>query len=293
MRITNSLLRHETRAGIQRQLGTIHEAYRRAITGRRVERPSDDPVAAGSIMRMDSRLRAVEQYGRNIDSARSRLAAEEDVLGHLTDILTRAKELAVASASDTSDPEARGMARAEVEQLLGNVIQLANTRIDGSYLFGGNHPDQPPLDDDGATDPARPPVGVRSVEAGDGFLVEVAHDAQTTFVDNGVVSALQQLADALDANDTAAVQAAIPAIDDAFTATQNLFAEVGARVNVLDAAEAQLATWRTHLEGARSDLSDIEMEEAISSLIDRQTAYQAALLANSRIIQTSLTDYLR
>lgn len=294
-RITNGLLQRQTLANYQTMLRSIHEAQQQVVSGTRIHRPSDDPVAAGTVVRTDSQLRAIEQYRRNIGTARTRLSAEESVLGGLTDLLTRAKELAVANATGTANADTRAAAKAEVEQLLDEAIQLGNTRVNGSYLFGGAFDDRRPFDADGATDPDYPPrdAGGRPVEIASGHLIATQHDGGTVFIDSGVFASLRELADALGANDAGAVSASIASIDRAFGAVQDLIGEVGARQNALDMAEVNLEAWDVQLKTFRSDLSDVELEEALTRLIHQQTAYQAALAANARILQTSLTDYLR
>lgn len=294
-RITNSLLQRQTLTNYQATLRSIHEAQKQVVSGSRIHRPSDDPVAAGTVVRTDSQLRAIEQYRRNIGTARTRLSAEESVLGSLTDLLTRARELAIANATGTANADTRAAAKAEVEQLLAEAIQLGNTRVNGSYLFGGAFDDRRPFDADGAFDPDFPPrdTGGRQVEIASGHLIATQHDGGTVFIDSEVFASLRELADALGANDQDAVSASIASVDRAFGAVQDLIAEVGARQNALDMAEANLEAWDVQLKTFRSDLSDVELEEALTRLIHQQTAYQAALAANARILQTSLTDYLR
>ena len=43
----------------------------------------------------------------------------------------------------------------------------------------------------------------------------------------------------------------------------------------------------------KSKTEDVDLESAITELMTRQTAYQAAMLATSKVLGTSLTDYLR
>jgi flagellin-like hook-associated protein FlgL len=43
----------------------------------------------------------------------------------------------------------------------------------------------------------------------------------------------------------------------------------------------------------RSNLQELDLEEAVTHLVARQNAYQAALLTTSRLMNLSLADYLR
>lgn len=294
LRITNSLLQRQTLTDYQSALRSIYEAQRQVVSGTRIHRPSDDAVAAGAVIRTDGQIRAIEQYRRNIGAARTRLSTEETVLDGLTNLLARAKELAVANATGTANEATRAAAKAEVEQIFAEAVRLGNTKVAGSYLFGGVYSDRKPFDASGAIDPDYPPRDEtgRQVEISSGSLVATQHDGETVFLQSGVFAALRELADALGADDQGAIADSIASIDRAFSAIQDLLAEVGARQNALDLAEANLEAWDVQLKTFRSDLSEVELEDALTRLIHRQTAYQAALAANARILQTSLTDYL-
>jgi flagellar hook-associated protein 3 FlgL len=69
--------------------------------------------------------------------------------------------------------------------------------------------------------------------------------------------------------------------------------DVGARANRLEMAASNIAVLENNLTTYKSELSEIDVEAAFTELVSRQTAYQAAMLATSRISGMSLTEYLR
>ena len=291
MRITNSILHHRSLAGLQEQLEGIERAQRKIASGLEVQRPSDDPVSTGPIMRASSALRALEQHRRNISAGTARLAAEESVLEQADDTLVRAKELAIGQSGGTGTTATRAAAAGEVRSLLDHVQDLANTVYGGSYLFAGDYTDRPPFPA-GGPDPAAPPSGSRRTEVAPGSTVETNHDAQEIFFDSGVVDALDELATALAADDAEGVRDSISSLDGAFDEIQELLAEVGARSRRMDIAESNSDALEVNLRSLRSDLQDADLEQAVTELVNRQTGYQAAMLANARILQSTLTDYL-
>ena len=137
------------------------------------------------------------------------------------------------------------------------------------------------------------PEGVRIVEAGPGQIVAGPHDGNRVFVDSKVLDVLHDLAAALDANDEPALTSAMVALDASFTDVQTLVGEVGARQNQVDTIRTQLDALEQNLDVYRSGLSEVDMEQAITEMVGRQTAYQAAMLASSKVLGLSLTDYLR
>ena len=93
VRITNSIITRQSLDGMQRNLAAMAEAQHRVTTGLRIEKPSDDPAAMVGVMGADRQLRALEQYGRNIDAAKSRLSVEESTIDGLSGLLERAREV--------------------------------------------------------------------------------------------------------------------------------------------------------------------------------------------------------
>ncbi len=292
MRITNGILTREAVHGFQAQMRDLADARQRAASGQRLNSPSDDPVSAASIMQSSGSLRAVEQYRSNLATAQSRLAVEDSVLDQLGTTLVRAREIAVSQAGDPADEATRRTARAEVEGVLEFVTSLANTRLAGSYLFGGDYADTAPLDG-GVADPARPATGSARLEIGSGTFVETTHGAQEIFLDSGVMDALSALSTALGDNDATAVQTAAEDLDTAFDNVQSIIGDLGARMSQLDVTGSNLESLEVTLSKFRSELADADMAQAVTELLDRQGSLEAAMLVNSKIMNITLADYLR
>lgn len=292
MRITSAIIQREALAGLQKNLRPIQDLQEQIATGERVRRPSDDPVAIGSILESTGRLGALDQYRRNLDAAGSRLSLEDTVLNDLTNTLTRAKELATSEGSGTATRQTRQIAKAEVDELIAFTRNLGNTQIAGQYIFGGDYADQMPFPPSGPS-ATTPPTGSASVEIGKGQTLQTTHSGQEVFLDTGVFDALEALSTALGANDQAGVQAAMQRLDDSIDAVQQVTGELGARMNSVEMATNNLDALEVNLETFRSQLKDADIETAVTDLVARQTTFEAAMLANSRILNLSLADYIR
>lgn len=293
MRVTTRVFYAETLRNIQRGFSEFADAQRRASTGLRVERPSDDPVAAPQILQSTEELRAAGQYRRNITDARSRIAAEESALSSLTNILSRAKELGTAEGGDTGNLQSRAAAKAEVDQLFNATVALGNTFVEGAYLFGGTYSDTKPFDDLGQTTPTMLPVGEHQSQISELEVVSTNHDGQTVFVDSTVFSALQNLSTALGANDTQQIQAALAGVDTAFQNVQSIYTETGARSNRLDQADQTLSLREADLTSRRAGLRDADLASVAVDIASRQVALESAMAAASRAFGLTLNQYLR
>lgn len=292
MRISNQVLFGRASASGQRLLWEMHREQKAISSGLRLESPSDHPTAVGDVMRASSSLRALDQYRDNLSTARSRLQMEDGVLQQLSDVLIRAKELAVSQAGSTASAQTRSVTAEEIRRIRSFVVELGNTRYGEAYLFGGDYADAAPLTGSGV-DPSRPPVGSARVEGGPGAFYALNHGAQEVFVDSGVLAALEGLEAALAGNSEEAIRHSIGALDQAFHKVQNLVGDLGARMSQTDLALHNLQALRLNLEALRSDLQDADIAEAVTRLVHRQTAYQAAMMATARIMESTLTHYLR
>ncbi|MBV6521231.1 MAG: hypothetical protein MNPFHGCM_01364 [Gemmatimonadaceae bacterium] len=279
--------------GLQHASHGVEEARHRTQTGLRVERASDDPNAASSIMSSAASLRALDQYQRNINSATVRSNTEEEVLDKLSVALARAKQIGIQEGSSTGSAQTRLVAKAEIDQLLAFAIQLANTRHEGEYLFGGDQSGTPPITQSTPPFTASPPTGQRRAEISESLTIDVNHNATQIFLSSSVLASLDQLSQALGANDQLAIQNSINTIDTGHGVVQTLLGDVGAQTNRLETATQNIVALDATLKTFKSNLQDINLEEAVTTLVNKQNAYQSALLATSHVINLSLADYLR
>jgi flagellar hook-associated protein 3 FlgL len=74
---------------------------------------------------------------------------------------------------------------------------------------------------------------------------------------------------------------------------QGVQGRLGARADAMQAASANLDAFSSSLTAFQSQLRDMDMEQAATEFSTRQTAYQAALLASSRLLSLDLSQYLK
>jgi flagellar hook-associated protein 3 FlgL len=299
MRITNNIIRENALTNMRRSLQQIESAQQQVGTGLRLTRASDDPAAAASAMTTRVGLRALDQYRSGIDIANVRTSAEEGILNQLTDILVRVKTIGLSQVSGTADDTTRDASRLEVEGLLRHAVSLSGTKVAGNYLFGGNKATVAPfdIDDSGPTlsFTTTSPTGDPEVEISNRQWIASSHNGQTVFgtQTGGVLHELRQMVAALDSGDTDAIGAVLANLDGAIDGVQDLVIDAGVRLNQLEMSASNLDAVEMHLTTLKSDLEEVDAEEAITELVSRQTAYQSAMLATSRVMGLTLTDYLR
>jgi flagellar hook-associated protein 3 FlgL len=138
MRVTNDTLRQAFLDSLAAAQKRIVDTQQQVSTGKRVNTPSDDPVAAARIAQLDASLARIAQYRDNATIARNQLGLEEQSLASAVDNLQRVRELAVQANNATLSNSDRAAIAAELRQRRDAIRSLANaTDSNGKYIFAG------------------------------------------------------------------------------------------------------------------------------------------------------------
>jgi len=273
-------------------------------TGRRVATPADDPVAAARILEISNTQRINDSYSDVRKVARSKLETMESSLTNITNLLVAAQSTLVAAGNGAYSNLERGFVATELRGTLDALIGMANTKdASGNYLYAGFRSDNPPF--------VTTPAGANFV--GDSNQLQLKVDAQRQFAvsasgdavfqANGVdvFATLNDIVNLLNTPITDPIsQAAFSAglataIGNTRASVDNILnvrADVGAKLNELDALD--LAGEDRNLQYAKSlsELQDLDYAEALSNLAKQQTVMEAAQKSFVSITQLSLFDFI-
>ncbi|NOX54497.1 MAG: flagellar hook-associated protein 3 [Planctomycetes bacterium] len=145
-RLPLSLVAQRHMSLIEQNSQALARLQQQVASGRQYVRPSEAPSSAIQAMLLQKTLERKAQMTENIQTSRSFLAATESALGSVGDALNSAKSLALAGIGDTlTSTEKEGLA-VEAASLLQSVINTANTKFRGRYLFGGSHAETAPFE---------------------------------------------------------------------------------------------------------------------------------------------------
>lgn len=119
--------------------------------GKRILKPSDDPIGTSIALNLKQQINSSEQYAKNAKAAQTALNTEESSLGNVSDILGRIRDLLVQAGNGTLNFEDRNTIAIEVKGRLEELVSVGNTQMaDGKYLFSGFKPDALPFSKDAA-----------------------------------------------------------------------------------------------------------------------------------------------
>jgi len=273
-------------------------ALQELSTGKRVNVPSDDPLAASLMVGNQDQSSRADQYLQNIDTLTHQMQTADTALGSVVTALNQAISLGVQGATGSATAEERQQIAQNLLGIQAQILQLANTEIGGTYLFGGTASTTTPYVLDSSS-----PSGVtyngndgtNIVEIADGLKVQTNLPGSQLFqnASGDVFRSLQQLITALQTGTASDVATATNSVRDAFNSVTGSRIFYGNVENQLNSTQTFLNQEQVNLKSQQTTLIGADITKAATDLTQATTAHDAALAAAAKILPTSLLDYLK
>lgn len=138
-RVTSQAQQANSLQNIFRITENLFKAQQEIATGKRINRPSDDPAGIRDALLLRTGVKQAQQFIRNIDNNRIFIQAGDTSLQSIDLNLIRAKELAVSELGGASSAETRGFAATELDQIISQVFETANTKVKNQFIFSGTN----------------------------------------------------------------------------------------------------------------------------------------------------------
>lgn len=271
-------------------------------TGQRLQRSSDDPVAASRLRRL-ARAETIDKIdGAAADRATSDLTLTDGALTQFSTFVTRLQELSTQAATGTlSDTQRAGIGQ-EVAQIRANLVALANTR-DGSgrALFGGEASgDAYSINGAGVTQ-YEGTATAGTVSLGDGQTVArgITGPEFLDFTSGGtprnLLGVVKDLADALQTGTggAAAASAALSVLGDGLASITTAQTVVGSRLNWIDLNTERRITLSELRTEEQTKVGGSDLTESIARLQNTMLVLEASQASFSKLANLSLFDQLR
>ncbi len=301
MRVTNQMMANNALSSLNSLRSRLDKVQNQITTGRRIDRASEDPTAGAEVMRVQSRLQQLDQWDKNLGDARTWTGDTEQALSHMTDILKKAKELAVRGNNSHLDTDDKAAIAIEVDHLLQDMMAAVNTKqLDGA-LFGGFETAADPF----ALDMATGAVTYsgdngdirREVGPGVNLTVNVHGNRLGDWsAPQNMLTTLWRLRESLNGNSGGIVPAnsgdLLNDLDNNLQNVLNLRADIGAADQRLEAVETRMKETLVRATDVLTQAQGVDMEKAIIELNSAETTYRAALQVGARILPPTLADFL-
>lgn len=296
MRVTQTTMFLTTGRSLQLGIGRVQDAQERLASGRRINRFSDAPTDAATVLGLAARERDWAAYGKAADDAVGWLNTQDQALQSGSSLLRRVRDLTISAANGSLSPDGREAIASELAGIRDNLASLANTSYLGRSVFGGFESTAVGWD---AAAGAWTWTGGTSADVvnrrvAPEVTVQVNLDGRDLFGFAGgqdVFSVLDRLADDIRAG--VSLVSDVVALDARLADIGRGLATVGARTNQVEAARNSGLQRIDTIKEYRSSLEDADIAETVMDLQMAQNGYEAVLGAVSRLSMPSLLDFLR
>jgi flagellar hook-associated protein 3 FlgL len=273
----------------------LTEAQRQVSSGRRMARPSDDPLGTTAAINGHAALSQLDTYSAAADTASYRLGVADNAMSDMIAQLTAAQSAALAARGSFQTQSQRDAARQQILAVRDALVSDVNTQFQGEYLFSGAQ-----------VKTAAYTVGstYQGDTAASRIEVENGRTAASTFdgsklydLSSGgsanIIDALTQLAADIQSNNQAGIAAGVSAIQQTYDQVTTAQSEVGNQLRTIEDGKSRITSQRTDLIARISTIEDADLARAAAMLSQAETSYRAALQSLSRTSDASLMDYLK
>ncbi|WP_058959590.1 flagellar hook-associated protein FlgL [Type-E symbiont of Plautia stali] len=304
MRLSTNMIFDQQVRGITDSQSSWLKVGEQLSSGRRVNNPSDDPIAASRAVVLSQSQAKSTQYATARSFADQSLSMEENALKGATSSIQDAQTLIVYGSTGTLSDDDRASIATQLEGIRAQLLNQANSQDgNGRYIFAGYKTDTAPFTDTAGT-------GVSYV-GGDQAITQKVDEGRTMDVSSTGSSVFMSITSnakaepdgtASETNVFNMLDSAIAALkvpqDNADDATKQTFQDamdktnrglsnslnnvltvrsaVGTQLSELDTLNAQGDDRDTIMTSQMSDLVDVDYTSAISSYTMQQTALQAS-----------------
>ena len=137
MRIATSTMYNAQTASIDDLVAQQQALGAELSSGKQLNQPSDNPTQIAQDLQVRATIAAENQGSSNITNASAQLTTVDGALSTLTDIMQKARGIAVEAASGFTNSTQQQALGSQVDSLLQEAISVANTKYAGKYVFAG------------------------------------------------------------------------------------------------------------------------------------------------------------
>jgi flagellar hook-associated protein 3 FlgL len=323
MKVTENSTYRLMQTNLDRITNDLLVLRNQGATGLKLTKPSDDPGAIRPVLTTRTQLQQNERYLETMGQASDKMAAADGHLAGVENVLVRVKEIAINAVNGAMNQEDLNTLADEVAQLRAELLDSANAVVDGKFIFAGYEEDTKPFTENPAYDPAlydpnnvttwpyiyngdtnqteleiTPGEFLKVNLTGNQLFMGLASDGTIAPGGIDIFTVLTRTEEAIRAGNVndingpgGSIEAQIENLETAANQNRNLRSNLGARAIRVETAMLHQEDAKIDLKQILSRYQDADMLEVFNDIIQKETAFKAALDITSRVSQISILDY--
>ncbi len=304
MRVTNNTMIYSIVRYLTRQNEALFDRQNIIASGKKINKPSDDPLGMGRVLDYRQTIASIEQYQTNIQRGKTRLDVVEVNLDLVDDLLEVVRAIAQDETGGTS--ESRQRAAESLKDLYDQILDQANSKFNDNYLFSGYQTKTAPFsrDDTQATTFDQFTVtyngdaGDMQFIVADNTTITMQADGQPIFHDAAsgginIFDVMRDLIVGLENDDTAAISIQSGLLEQGETQIQDIRSANAPILYQLQTTENHWEQYKPKIEDLLGTEENADITRAVVELQSLELAYQSTLATAARILQPGLISFLQ
>jgi flagellar hook-associated protein 3 FlgL len=260
-------------------------------SGKKLTQLKDSPAGSAQLIGLSEQASEIDQYQSNVDSGSYFLGMADSILNEVNNLTTTIFTKGSQAASESVTSSDRSTIAAEVKSLREQLVALANSQVNGRYIFAGSKTDSAPFEIAGESVEYNGDSVVNSINVDDGLQVKQSVSGAAAF--SAIFSTVDSLLSNMEEDNVSGIKTALQEFSSALSQLSQARGEIGSNMSILEKIKLNLESRETSLTKQRSQVEDVNMAEAVVKLSQVQTALETALSAGGKILQQrNLFDFL-
>jgi flagellar hook-associated protein 3 FlgL len=291
MRVTDGMKYLQIRRNLDNLSARHADASEQALSGRRVNAPSSDPVAAAELTRLKSAQAQTQAHRDAIRSVRGDVELSESALSEAGNLLARLREVVVQGASDSLSSADRQALAAEVSGIHDQLLTLANTEGSRGYVFAGSATTTPPFLADGTF---QGNTEDHEIEIGPGQRATVNASGARAFTGDGgrdIFADVKALEAALRTNDAPAIRDSIATVDSAREQVVREQVRMGLVIDKLSTTDAVLESIGLNFAKVDDSVGSVDPYESYTKLTQLAQALEHSVTVSRTLLDVGRQSF--
>ncbi|MGO2084131.1 flagellar hook-associated protein FlgL [Vagococcus sp.] len=309
MRVSNSMIYNDFNRNVAHNMNKLQKYHNQLSTLKEYNQSSDNPVEFSKILDLNDSVLQNGFYNSTIGDAIAWSNSQDAALSHATDSFHRIRGLLTQAANGTQGVEEQAVTKSEIMSEIEGIVDVLNTNFDGRYVFGGKNTKDAPFEVEKDANGDITGILYNGTENGKANLPrEISRGVSVDLITDGrlfmnettegtksedLSTFFSEMITALNGNDKDALSGKlITKLSDHAENFVDVRSRIGTVSNRLTSAKSRNEMESLNIKQVLSEKQDVDVAEKYMEFANEMVAYQASLSMGTKIMQTSILDYV-